>query len=331
VRCTATLALAAAFAAGQQATSPATILEVDYENLVEYQSDTSDLSKLATVPSSVPAVPPKNFFYALVVGDIVAINGQPAKGTIAAQAWSIGLSPTVNPGNAIADTQRVSLRYQTFEILKPNGTPIGTIVALGPNGGPPPPGAPLAQSGGNLAIVGGTGAFLGARGQYGAAQLPQSIPNRSASIAEDPANRRQNGGGRRRFILHLIPMSKPEVITIGGAPAITHSSDFTLVTASKPATVGETLALYATGLGPTTAGVDPGHPFASSPVAVVNSPVQIRVNGKPAEVLGAVGFPGAVDSYQVNFRWPGDVGMGVATIQLSAAWVAGAPVSITVQ
>src|SRR5262249_41881429 len=138
-----------------------------------------------------------------------------------------------------------------FEILKPNGTPIGTIVALGPNGGPPPPGAPLAQSGGNLAIVGGTGAFLGARGQYGAAQLPQSIPNRSASIAEDPANRRQNGGGRRRFILHLIPISKPEVITIGGAPAITHSGDFTLVTASKPATAGETLALYATGLGPT--------------------------------------------------------------------------------
>ena len=150
LRCTAILVLAAALATGQPATSPPTILEVDYENLVEYQSDTSDLSKLATVPSPVPAVPPKNFFYALSVGDIVAVNGQRAKGTIAAQAWSIGLSPTANPGDAIADIQRASLRYQTFEILKPNGTPIGTIVALGPNGGPPPPGAPLAQSGGEF-------------------------------------------------------------------------------------------------------------------------------------------------------------------------------------
>jgi len=130
LRCTAILALAAALATGQQATSPPTILGVDCENLVEYQSDTSDLSKLATVPSPVPAVPPKNFFYALGVGDIVAVNGQPAKGTIAAQAWSIGLSPTPNPGDAIADTQPASLRYQTFEILKPDGTPIGTKWAI---------------------------------------------------------------------------------------------------------------------------------------------------------------------------------------------------------
>jgi len=37
---------------------------------------------------------------------------------------------------------------------------------------------------------------------------------------------------------------------------------------------------------------------------VVNSPVAVTVNGKPAEFLAAVGFPGAVDGYQVNFRMP---------------------------
>jgi hypothetical protein len=33
----------------------------------------------------------------------------------------------------------------------------------------------------------------------------------------------------------------------------------------------------------------------------------------------------------VNFRMPSDVVKGVATIQVSAAWIASAPVNITVQ
>jgi uncharacterized protein (TIGR03437 family) len=55
------------------------------------------------------------------------------------------------------------------------------------------------------------------------------------------------------------------------------------------------------------------------------------VNGKPAEVLAAVGYPGSMDGYQVNFRVPPDAAKGVATIQLSAAWITGTPVSITIQ
>ena len=66
-------------------------------------------------------------------------------------------------------------------------------------------------------------------------------------------------------------------------------------------------------------------------MAVVNSPVEVTVNGKAAEVIGAVGYPGAVDAYQVNFRVPPDTAKGPASIQLSAAWILGAPVSIPVQ
>ena len=150
-------------------------------------------------------------------------------------------------------------------------------------------------------------------------------------MAEDPANRRLNGGGKLRFVLHVIPMSTPQIVATGSGPAVTHSSDFELVTKSNPAVAGELLSLFATGLGPTRPGVDPGKPFPSSPAAVVNSPIEVTVNGKRAEVLAAAGFPGAVDGYQVNFRAPSDTAKGVATIQLRAAWVAGTPVSITVQ
>jgi len=48
-------------------------------------------------------------------------------------------------------------------------------------------------------------------------------------------------------------------------------------------------------------------------------------------VLAAVGYPGVADGYQVNFRVPPDTAKGSATIQVSAAWIAGAPVSILVQ
>jgi hypothetical protein len=48
-------------------------------------------------------------------------------------------------------------------------------------------------------------------------------------------------------------------------------------------------------------------PFA---LAIVNLPIGVAVNGKPAEVLSAVGFPGAVDGYQVNFSSAPDAAKG---------------------
>jgi uncharacterized protein (TIGR03437 family) len=126
-------------------------------------------------------------------------------------------------------------------------------------------------------------------------------------------------------------MSVPQVLTTASGPAVTHSSDFSSVTSSNPAAAGEVLSLFATGLGPTVPSVDPGQPFPSSPAATVNSPIEVKVNGNSAEVLGAVGFPGSLDGYQVNFRVPAGVAKGTATIQVSAAWIAGPAVQITVK
>jgi len=126
-------------------------------------------------------------------------------------------------------------------------------------------------------------------------------------------------------------MSRPEIAITANGPAVAHCNDFSLVNASKPATAGEVLCLFATGLGPTRASLIPGQPFPSSPLAVVNSPIDVTVNGKSAEVLAAVGYPGAVDAYQVNFRIPPGIGPGMAAIHLSAAWIPGTPVTIAVQ
>ena len=301
---------------------PATVLTIDLENFVEYRQDVADPAKYATDPNVTTPTTPRNFFTATMFADIVAVNGQPVKGLYIGRPRGIISSPTPTPGQAIADTAHNSFRDLFFEILNSDGTPIGSITATGLAGGNPPPGAPATLQGSNWAIIGATGAFLGARGQAGSAA---GNSPRAASISEDPANRRINGGGKARFVLQVIPMSTPQII------AVTHASDFSVVTGAKPAVAGEILSIFATGLGPTQPGVDPGAQFPSSPLQTANSPIEVMVNGKSADVIGAVGYPGSMNGYQVNFRVPTDAQKGTTSVQVIAAWISGPPATFPVQ
>jgi hypothetical protein len=325
---------AAAFSQpGQAQVAPATVLRIDTGNAVVYFEDTGDVSKFTTDPGTpTPLLPGKNFNRQIGIADIQAVNGQPVMGVHTRVGVTIGLKTAPTPGQAIADSVRNAADEISFEILKSDGTPIGTIMASGFIGGASPPGSPSKVTVSNIVVTGGTGAFLGARGQVGSEDPPAGVSiQRGASMTEDPANRRSNGGGTQRWVIHLIPMSVPQIVITDSGPSVTHSNDFSLVTSSKPAAAGEVLSLFVTGLGPTVPAVDPGQPFPSSPAAIVNSPIEVKVNGNSAEVLGAVGFPGSVEGYQVNFRMPTGTAKGVATVQVSAAWIAGSPVGIAVQ
>jgi hypothetical protein len=310
----------------------ATTLTIDLGTMVEYQEDIYDPVKFARSPNVTPSlgigVGVANFAVATLLGDIVAVNGQPAKGLYAGRSRTISARTNPTPGQAIADVTRAAIREHIFEILQPDGTPVGSIMLMGLSGGnSPPPGQPSTENA-NWAIVGGTGAFLGARGQAEAI-VGIGLGGRAASMGEDPANRRINGGSAGQCVLHIIPMTAPQIVTTANGPAITHS-DFSLVNGSKPAAAGEVLSLFATGLGPVR-GTATGQAFPSTPPAAVNSPVQVLVNGISADVLGAVGYPGSMDGYQVNFRFPPDTPKGNAIIQVTTAWIPSSPVSIAVQ
>lgn len=330
------------YAATALAQLPPSILKVEVQDLVFYEVDTADASKFGTNPnltSSGVSCTEQSFQGHLgnrivAVGDIVAVNGQPAKGTYAVSGVTLCLSPAPVPGQPIADIMHGPIVNEIYEFLQSDGTPVGTLMSQGLRvGGPSPPGFPAGTL--NTVIVGGTGSFFGARGQIGNPNARQGLPPATASgtrsITENAANRRLNGGDHVVFTMYVIPLVRPEIAMSSGQPAITHSSDFSLVSASRPAAAGEILSLFASGLGPTRPGLDPGQPFPSSPAAVVNSPLTVSVNGAPAEVLGAVGLPGAVDGYQVNFRVPPGTSKGTARIQVSAAWITGAPASIAIQ
>lgn len=152
--------------------APATALYIELRNVVEYQVDTSDLSKYGTDPS----VTQGKIAQAMGVGcagvsligygDIVAVNGQPAKGTYTNRGVSVCTSPTPRPGvDAISDTTWPSIRDETYEILQSDGTtPVGTIMTYGLSSGmPSPPGPPAGRR--NSVITGGTGAFFGFEGK----------------------------------------------------------------------------------------------------------------------------------------------------------------------
>jgi hypothetical protein len=309
---------------------PVSVMQVEVRNVVRYNEDVSDVTKFATSPVATSPNLPRNFYEVFLIGYIVAVNGSPAKGTYTARLRFVNTMLEPNPGEAIADTSVAGLTDSSFDILTADSKPIGTLFGMGLSRSSRAPGALLLVTQGNHAIVGGSGAFLGARGYFGQPVSDQSIAIRNASIAEDPANRRNNGGGRIFFLMQVIPYIVPNIVTSLSGPAVFHG-DFSPVNGGRPAKAGEILILKATGLGPTQPGVDLGQPFPPGVFQVVNGPVEVNVNGQPAHVFNALGWPGTVDTYRVDFRVPDRTTGVTAAIQLTASFVSSTPVSVPLQ
>ena len=45
----------------------------------------------------------------------------------------------------------------------------------------------------------------------------------------------------------------------------------------------------------------------------------------------AIGFPGVVDGYQVDVQVPSDAARGIATVEVTAAWIQGPAVSLPIR
>ena len=308
------LRIGALFALGAAALAQTTpiVLDIEIENAVQYVADVTDPSKLALSTSATTPASTRAFTDTINVGDIVSINGKPAKGMWTSRMYKMGFNPSPAAGLAISDATQGTIAECKWEIQNANGQFIGRLM----DGGLFP-----------HAVSGGTGAFIGAKGEMGTGTPPVVKAVRVASMTEDPAARRTLGGGNVRVLMRLIPYTHPEVINTPNGPAVTHA-DGKLVTPTNPAQAGETLSLYAWDLGPTTPAVDFGQPFPQGSAYSANAPVEVLVNGQSSEVLGAVGYAGAVDGYQVNFRFPAGIPAGTANLQVTAAWIPGSSVSI---
>ena len=139
------LAVQCHLAQGQSA--PTTLLKIDIANYVPYGYDVFDYGKFATAPVLTPPPPGKAFSFFVFIGDIVAVNGKPAKGLWTARGTTIFFEPNAVPGHSTADVTRGNIIDMYWEITQLDGTPIGTIAASGLTRGTPPPGAPWLRPG----------------------------------------------------------------------------------------------------------------------------------------------------------------------------------------
>jgi uncharacterized protein (TIGR03437 family) len=297
-----------------QAPEEPVVLTIDVENYVAYRGDVLDPAKVAKDTTATTGQV-LAFLETVQVGDIVAVNGKPAKGLY--QTVGIIMPFRANPiaGQPISDLNSTGFFHCSWEILGPDGAYIGTLS----DGG----------AGAGHGVMGGIGAFLGVNGAHTAETL---IPQRSASTSEDPSKRRINGaGGRIRATFYLYPTVRPTVLTTATGPVVAHV-DYAPVTAANPARPSERLIIAATGLGPVKPGIQPPGtaPFSGSPYQEVNSPVTVTFNGKELPVIDKIGWPGQKDLYWLDFQVPSDAGTGTATLQLTAAWIPGPVVSIPV-
>ncbi len=286
---------------------------IETRNVVTYNGDIFDPLKLALLTS--PAIPSatRAFTESITVGDVVSINGRPAKGLWQSRSFSMGYSPTAAPGFAIADSSEGAPGECKWAILNVDGNLVGRF-----------------QEGGigTHQITGGSGIFLGVHGTQTSVQAVQAP--RRASMTEDPAVRRALGGGTLVHTFHIAP-SYPPAFAEDGNVAIFHS-DLTPVTAASPVRAGQMVIARVVNLGFTLPAVDPGAPFPNlPPYGNVVAPVEVMVDGHATDSINQLGWPGLTNVYRVDFQVPSQTSSGMVGFQVRASGIAGPVVSFPVQ
>jgi uncharacterized protein (TIGR03437 family) len=290
------------------------VMTIETDNVVTYVGDIVDPSKLALVTSPATPGPTRAFAESITVGDVVSINGRPAKGLWQTRGFSMGYSPTAGPGFAIADAAEGGPGECKWAIFTPDGILVGRF-----------------QEGGLGVhqVTGGSGIFMGIRGTQTTVQAVQAP--RRASMTEDPSLRRVLGGGKLIHTFHIAASYAPAFLGTDASPTIYHM-DFSPVGPESPAKAGEVVLGRVMNLGYTTPTVDPGAPFPySSSYSVVNAPVEVIVDGQPQDASYKIGWPGETNIYRVDFTVPQGSSSGVLQVQLMVAGIIGPPVYLAVK
>ena len=107
----------------------------------------------------------------------------------------------------------------------------------------------------------------------------------------------------------------PGIFTIAGngqgPGAILHSSDFSLVSTSNPARIGEIVSIYSTGMGPTSPQIITGAPAPTDGSLYRSSMPTVTIGSVSAPVSFAGLAPGFVGLYQVDVRIPSNAPIGI--------------------
>jgi uncharacterized protein (TIGR03437 family) len=113
----------------------------------------------------------------------------------------------------------------------------------------------------------------------------------------------------------------PGIFMYNGNYAVAvRASDFTLISPDDPASPGEVLTLFTTGLGPVSIDVPDGAPGPFEPLAYTQDPFQVLVNNELCDVLFSGLAPGFVGLYQLNLVLPSDLPSGNLDLQITSQY-----------
>ncbi|HLK65772.1 MAG TPA: BACON domain-containing carbohydrate-binding protein [Bryobacteraceae bacterium] len=114
----------------------------------------------------------------------------------------------------------------------------------------------------------------------------------------------------------VVAQAEPGIFTVNqqgsGQGSIVKSDQVTLAQPGTPATIGETVVIYCTGLGSVTPAVAEGAPPPSAPLSKTDNHVTVTIGGVSAPVAFSGLTPGIPGLYQINTVVPAGVAPGDA-------------------
>ena len=168
-------------------------------------------------------------------------------------------------------------------------------------------------------LVGGIAAPLlaMAASDDGSSQIHFQIPVELAGVTYADVVVNNNGVFSAPQGIHIwpaLPALFTSTMTGTGTAAALHG-DFEPVTTERPASPGDTILLYATGLGETSPSQVSGEPAAGE--APVTGNVTVTIGGRSATVHYAGAAPGFVGLYQINVTVPEGLQSGDAAVEVT--------------
>jgi uncharacterized protein (TIGR03437 family) len=192
---------------------------------------------------------------------------------------------------------------------------------------------PKSLGGVSLEINGATVPLLAVSPWQINAQVPPDLPP-STTTTFDAAF---SDGSRTATIQANVALVLPSVYLLangavtGPQAAVFHGNTPIPTDSAHPATAGEALVLYASGLGPTNLTVPAGIAPPANPPATTSITPEVSVGGKPAQLLFSGLAPGFVGVYQINFLLPAGLPAGTQSISITSAGQSGVRGVISVQ
>jgi uncharacterized protein (TIGR03437 family) len=127
---------------------------------------------------------------------------------------------------------------------------------------------------------------------------------------------RTPGGISDNFNFSILPAA-PSIFRTGsagsdnGLATITRADNGEFITPTNPVHLGDTIVIWATGLGRTSPTIDSGAPAPSDPLPSAVIAPTVTLGGAPLGVEYAGLVPGSVGLYQINVVVPRSVPVGL--------------------